>query len=415
MEGTGGYAVRLFSVIVVDDEESVRSGLSDLVDWNDFGFALVGSFEDGDSAIDYLSSHNVDVVLTDIVMARRSGIDIAKYAAAFRPEMEVVILSGHDDFAYAQQAMEFRVRHYLLKPTDIGELRKIFLAIHNDLDKKFEENSSSLAQRTSLRNMQTILRSEMLERLAEDQDTAENILAHKFVAAGLPQDYPNRPCTVVTIRFQDPERFRGDDATFNRALNFLSEPSQGMVLVPLVGGDSIRIIASQDNTVAIQEFESAVALRIGERAIKLHELMGISVCFLETASFGTVLEWLGKRGGPHPPQNSSMRKILNLALHAMEAASPQDINIEAVAAKAHISPSYLSRLFKKEMNTTFSSYARNIRIERAMLLLADPDLTIDTISFEVGYQSTKHFYRVFREIRGVTPATYRAGLAKKQR
>ena len=69
----------MYRLVIADDEEIVRRGLEDLIDWSEMGFELVATFEDGDELIDILRKNPVDVVFTDIKMVNVSGLEVANF------------------------------------------------------------------------------------------------------------------------------------------------------------------------------------------------------------------------------------------------------------------------------------------------------------------------------------------------
>lgn len=119
----------MYKLIIADDEEEIRCGLAEVVNWQDIGFELVGLFEDGADVIQYLETDDVDVILTDVRMAEVSGLEVAAYVYRAKPDTVVVINSGYKEFEYAQQAMQYNVRQYLLKPIKVAELREVFTGI----------------------------------------------------------------------------------------------------------------------------------------------------------------------------------------------------------------------------------------------------------------------------------------------
>lgn len=84
-----------------------------------------------------------------------------------------------------------------------------------------------------------------------------------------------------------------------------------------------------------------------------------------------------------------------------------DITLADVAAHVSMNPDYLSRFFKKKMNTNFSGYLADFRIRKAIELLADPTLRVCDLGSMVGYKSLHHFYKVFKQYTGCTPSEYR--------
>lgn len=124
----------MYKLIIIDDEERIRRGMCNSINWGDLGFNLAADFEDGKEAIEYLKCNQVDVVLTDIKMAEVSGLEVAKYVFENAESTKVVIMSGYREFDYAKKAIEYNVLQYLLKPVDIEETCKTFAGIKGKLD-----------------------------------------------------------------------------------------------------------------------------------------------------------------------------------------------------------------------------------------------------------------------------------------
>jgi len=121
----------MFNLIIVDDEvstiEFLKNYITDFV--NDFN--VVGCFQDGEEAVDYLKDHNVDVVLSDIRMPKMSGIEVAEYIYNNHPQIKVVLISAYGEFEYARKAIEYNVFHYLLKAIDVNELCDVLNNVKN--------------------------------------------------------------------------------------------------------------------------------------------------------------------------------------------------------------------------------------------------------------------------------------------
>lgn len=85
----------------------------------------------------------------------------------------------------------------------------------------------------------------------------------------------------------------------------------------------------------------------------------------------------------------------------------RDFDIDELASQIAVSPSYLFRLFKKKMQVTPMHYRNMVRIDKAKLLLADQQLTVDDVAERVGFDDPKYFARVFRDLTGTTPSSFR--------
>jgi YesN/AraC family two-component response regulator len=88
----------------------------------------------------------------------------------------------------------------------------------------------------------------------------------------------------------------------------------------------------------------------------------------------------------------------------------EDITLADVAKAAFTSTFYICKLFKRHAGMNFTEYVSRLRVERAKELLANPNLRVSEIAFEVGFQSLTHFNRIFRRIIGESPTIYREKL-----
>nr|WP_304220060.1 response regulator transcription factor [Fredinandcohnia onubensis] len=109
-------------LLVVDDEPIISQGLRFTIPWDSYGVEVIGEASNGKEASEILAHEQVDIVLTDVRMPEMDGIQLARYIHEQMPHIQVIIISGYDDFEYAREAMRFRVQDYLLKPVDIDEL-----------------------------------------------------------------------------------------------------------------------------------------------------------------------------------------------------------------------------------------------------------------------------------------------------
>ncbi|WP_017756042.1 helix-turn-helix transcriptional regulator [Calidifontibacillus oryziterrae] len=85
----------------------------------------------------------------------------------------------------------------------------------------------------------------------------------------------------------------------------------------------------------------------------------------------------------------------------------EDLSIKKVANKVHLSHTYFSRLFKKELGVSFVEYVTNIRIKRAKWLLANTNDTIESIAAQVGFNTPNYFSSIFKKHVGQSPSEYR--------
>ena len=106
----------MLKIFLAEDEVIVRETIKRMIPWENLGFELVGEAADGEMALPLLLRQKPDLLITDIKMPFMDGLTLAKVAKKEIPGLNVVILSGYDDFNYAKQAINIGVEDYLLKP-----------------------------------------------------------------------------------------------------------------------------------------------------------------------------------------------------------------------------------------------------------------------------------------------------------
>jgi len=114
----------MYSVLLVDDERTILEGISTIVDWEAQGTKLIGTARNGVEALNFIQENQPDIVISDIMMPGLDGIQLLKKTYETYPLIKWIILSGYGEFDYAQAAMKFGVKHYLLKPCNEEKISK---------------------------------------------------------------------------------------------------------------------------------------------------------------------------------------------------------------------------------------------------------------------------------------------------
>ncbi|MFQ3545459.1 response regulator [Halobacillus rhizosphaerae] len=138
-------------IIIVDDEPIIRRGLAATIPWEENQIEVMETAEDGKDAIKKIrESEAIDLVVTDVRMPNMDGLELAGYLAENYPNIKILMISGYDDFKYAQRALKLGVQDYLLKPVDIEELLRVVTKIKNETT--IERNESEELRKTQINN-----------------------------------------------------------------------------------------------------------------------------------------------------------------------------------------------------------------------------------------------------------------------
>ena len=139
-------------ILLVDDEWLELDTLEHYISWNEFGFTVSGTAQNGQQALDWLKNNPLpDVLITDVKMPVMDGISLSKTVHELYPSVQIVFLSGYNDFEYVRQALAVEACGYILKPLDLEELKntmqKVF-AKCSEIKKKQQANTMLAAENT---------------------------------------------------------------------------------------------------------------------------------------------------------------------------------------------------------------------------------------------------------------------------
>jgi len=176
----------------------LREALLASVDWPGLGYEAVGA-EDGEQAFQIALEFRPDIVLTDIRMPFLDGLQLSARLREALPGALIAILSGHDEFAYAQEALKLGVREYLQKPVPPEELIRAVKRLERQVDAARVREHQLERMRQQLGQAMPLMRQKLLNQLVErplSQAEIEDML--RFV--GLPLS--GESFTVCLIDFE---------------------------------------------------------------------------------------------------------------------------------------------------------------------------------------------------------------------
>jgi two-component system, response regulator YesN len=154
-----------YKVFLVEDEIVTREGIRDNVDWGANGFEFCGEAPDGEIALPILLATQMDVLITDIKMPFMDGLQLCRIIRERTPWVKVIILSGHDEFEYAQEAIHLGVAEYLLKPVTVQDLNNVLRKIAVQLDQEEKDRERFHQLQEKLDQNREVLRENLLLRL----------------------------------------------------------------------------------------------------------------------------------------------------------------------------------------------------------------------------------------------------------
>jgi two-component system response regulator YesN len=154
-----------YKVFFVEDEIVTREGIRDNVDWMANGFEFCGEAPDGEIALPLLQTARPDLLITDIRMPFMDGLQLCKIVRERMPWVKIIILSGHDEFEYAQKAIGLGVTEYLLKPVTVQTLHSVLQKIAAQLDQERKEQEHLRKLQDDVEENRAALRERLLLKL----------------------------------------------------------------------------------------------------------------------------------------------------------------------------------------------------------------------------------------------------------
>lgn len=124
----------MFKVFLVEDEIVVREGIRNNIHWEQYGFIYAGDASDGELALPLIRQIQPDLLITDIKMPFMDGLALIELIRTELPRTKIVIISGYDDFSYAQQAIRMGVEQYLLKPIAKEKMVETLIALRKKME-----------------------------------------------------------------------------------------------------------------------------------------------------------------------------------------------------------------------------------------------------------------------------------------
>ncbi|KAF9121839.1 hypothetical protein BGX30_002346, partial [Mortierella sp. GBA39] len=172
----------LFIDSAPDDERIILDGISQMVDWQDFGTELTGTAQNGLQAYDLIAADPPDIVISDIRMPGLDGLGLVAQTYATHPNVKFVLLSGFGEFEYANRAMQYGVKHYLLKPTDETKIAEALKEVTAELDQKRRREAFILDMKRRFEKVIPHVKEQVLREFGEAD------YEHQFAVKNIAED-----------------------------------------------------------------------------------------------------------------------------------------------------------------------------------------------------------------------------------
>ncbi|QNK58319.1 response regulator [Paenibacillus sp. PAMC21692] len=335
----------MYQVLVVEDEPLIRDAIVEMVQQMD-GFKVTGeaaSCEEGWRLVQELWP---TLLITDIQLPDADGLELIHRIREQKLPIVSIIVSGHDNFPYAQHAIRLHVSEYLLKPISEQELHASIKRSLSRLESFAEPNQLLLDMQAFVDRMPEYHSVQLFERV-------DRIIDAIFGSRSGDQGAMISYCNILAGKLADCVK-----AIYPAFREAEMQPGAGR-----------------------QQFRMYV--------------------------HGLLHEWI-KQYSLFAGNN--MKLVIARACDYMERHLHEEIALSQIAEYSNLSASYFGVLFKQHTGRSFVNYFNQLRMDKAMELLRNPDLKIYEVAESVGFVSLPYFNRVFKQQLSMTPNEYRKSL-----
>ncbi|ANE48555.1 hypothetical protein SY83_22260 [Paenibacillus swuensis] len=531
-------------VLIVDDEKHVRDAISLLIPWQEIGVDLVLEAEDGEAATRIIEREHPALILTDMLMPIKNGVQLLEWIRTYSPGSKTVVISGHDDFDFVRHTVKYGGMDYLLKPIDPDQLAEAVQKAIDAWKADEQDRMQSREQTIEMNQIKPVYWDKIFSNLIHEPRyyySVQDAISREFF---IPKEGGRCQAVILTLDTMDStvmDKFSSHlDLLYFTLTNICNEilrregvgyafrhwsSENELVLLFWNGFERLKMILTEINDGfymtlngrfdfglgAVEAFpnglgnsykEARQALRarnLLERHNRLHsynsqerpklsalhftdyeenirfavrssqperikeavaswiaevkKLESITVEQLElwwheynvfrshwikdllpeqtdipglTDEPAKMIVPMDKQGKLSLDlwQDELTQSLIHLAAlmvryqqkdnnviydiaKYIDSHYHEEITLQDIATKFYLSREYISRKFKQEMSENLSDYIGRIRIEKAQLLLLNPNLKITQISEMVGYNDEKYFSKVFKKITQISPNEYR--------
>ncbi|MGP4038591.1 response regulator transcription factor [Gracilibacillus sp. D59] len=163
----------MWSVMIIDDESRVLSGMRKIIPWEELQCECIAEANNGKEGYQLILHYNPDIVITDIYMPEWNGIEMIKRLREEGYDGKVIILSGYSDFEYARQAMRLKIDDYLDKPASVTTIRNVMQKLIDTLEREANEMLRYSQLKEKIKLYEPVVKKEWLKSIIMGAELVE--------------------------------------------------------------------------------------------------------------------------------------------------------------------------------------------------------------------------------------------------
>ena len=193
----------MIKLMIVDDEAGIRKGLRHYVDWSTWDIQLAAEAENGVEAFQKAIQTQPDILLSDIRMPGKDGIQLARELKEVLPSLRVILLTGYNETQYLQDALKIGVKDYLLKPAGAENIIESVLKVRDEILRERSRYQESVAKETLLNESLPILQMHFLSDLTAGRIGSREAALGKARQLDIPLEAPWLAAAILRLNETD--------------------------------------------------------------------------------------------------------------------------------------------------------------------------------------------------------------------
>ncbi|CDI49981.1 response regulator transcription factor [Clostridium tetani] len=172
----------MFRIVIADDEDTIRNGLKNLIESYELNLSVIATAKDGEEAIKVIEEYHPEIILMDINMPFMNGLEVIKSIREKNKDAKIIIISGYNQFEYAQKALELGVFNYLLKPINYRDFKNILIKAMDSYSRRMWEISKIKEGKEKIENCKDVgnLALSYIKENFSNNEISLNLVAQQF-------------------------------------------------------------------------------------------------------------------------------------------------------------------------------------------------------------------------------------------
>ncbi|MGG1553761.1 response regulator transcription factor [Paenibacillus ferrarius] len=351
-------------VLIVDDVALIRRSIAKSIELCCDSVAIATN---GETALQWLENHYVDVCITDIKMPVMDGLALIEQINEKYPWMSTLVISSYDEFEYAKQSIQLHALDYILKPIDNAKLIASLQKARSRIEIERERLAAQL----------------IVNHLPQSRKWIDRWLEHLHAA------HETIPLLIVdTLELL--ESWIGRNYYLLRPVSYLW----------------LKAVTEQ---LQIPDPPEIASLKEPD-LVNLQPISDIRhyfrLCAVQTLEIGSQRLLEALKGS----RDSQMTNVVKKIKEYIHQHLKEKINLQNLADHVFMNKTYMCTLFKQETQMTVWNYIVAERMQQARNLLLNESLKIYEIAERIGYEDVDHFTSLFKKHYGLSPLEYKRRL-----